>query len=42
MVEGDLVVAEVALRVARAWYQVLVGAWDILHCYQNDYSAFLE
>ena len=40
--EGDLEVAEVALQVARAHYQVLIGAWDVLHHYQNDCSMFLE
>ena len=32
-IEGDLEVAEVALWAARACYQMLVGAWDVLCCY---------
>ena len=42
MVDGDLAAAEVALRVARAWYWMLVEAQDVLHCYQNNCSVFLE
>ena len=42
MVDSDLAVAEVALRVARARYRVLVGVRDILRRYQNNCSAFLE
>ena len=42
MVEGDLAAAEVALRAARARYWVLMGVRDVLCCYQNDCSKFLE
>ena len=42
MVDGDLAAVEVALRVARVHYRVLVGMWDVLQQYQNDCSAFLE
>ena len=42
VVEGDLEAAEVALQAARACYWVLVGAWEVLCCYQNNCSAFLE
>ena len=42
IVDGDLAAAEVALRAARARYQVLVGAQDVLHRYQNNCSTFLE
>ena len=40
--EGDLEAVEVALQAARARYWMLMGAQDVLHCYQNNCSAFLE
>ena len=42
MVDRDLAVAKVALRVARAHYSMLVRMQDILCCYQNNCSVFLE
>ena len=42
MVEGDLAIAEVALRVVRAHYTMLAGTQDVLQSYQNDYSVFLD
>ena len=42
MVEEDLAVAEVALRVVRACYNMLVGTWDVLWQYQNNCSRFLD
>ena len=42
MVEGDLAVAELALRAARSHYRVLVGTQDVLQQYQNNCSTFLE
>ena len=40
--EGDLEAVEVALWAARAWYPMLMGVQDILHCYQDNCHVFLD
>ena len=42
IVEGDMTVAKVVLRAARAHYSMLVRTQDVLCWYQNDCGAFLD